>query len=58
MPNLKAKMAEKSRTGYALKTLLRNDELRKALTQAGKEGGSKAPAPGSSRDKKYTHTEL
>lgn len=34
MPNLKSAMAEKSRTGYALKTLLRNEDLRKAMVQA------------------------
>lgn len=34
MPNLKSAMSEKSRTGYALKTLLRNEELRKAMVQA------------------------
>ena len=43
MPNLKTKMAEKSRTGYALKTLLRNDELRKVLLQALRIAGDALP---------------
>ena len=34
MPNLRTDMAEKSRTGYALKTLLSNEAVRQALIQA------------------------